>query len=104
MKAHGNIYSHVEGSMPSSKLVRTIAYRAEPEKYAPKESTRGRPASKYSDELVLSLIRAHRAGQSYHTLAAINDIGVETIKAWCAGTNRGHLLARVEREEQKKAA
>jgi hypothetical protein len=61
------------------------------------------PRTRFSDAEVLSVIRRHRKGETYSALSAELGISEETMQSWCDGTNRGHLLARVEREERNAA-
>lgn len=54
---------------------------------------------RHSDAVVLDVIRRHRAGVPAAALARELSVDSRQLHRWLDGTNRGHLLDQIQREE-----
>lgn len=98
-------HQHAEfASFKLSRVLYKIASKIDLSTPPPKKKGARKPYAgtnlRATDEQVANYIRRNRAGENYASIAASSQESIGSIRNWCEGVNRAHILQQVIREER----
>ena len=100
-------HQHAEyASFKLSRVLFKIASKIDLSTPPPKKKAKRGPYAgsnlRATDEQVAEYIRRNRAGESFAKIAASTHESIGSIRNWCEGVNRSHILSQVMQEERSK--